>query len=114
MRRVVWFVGGMATGAAGAGYVKRKVTHTVKRTADHLAPANVARGAATTARRSGRAVVEAVREGRKASHQRQRELRAELDGRLVRLDERLDPDDEVYVDGEPVAPGRVIVMRPPP
>jgi hypothetical protein len=113
MRRLVWFAGGVAAGAAGAGYAKRKVTTTVRRTAGQLAPANVARGVAGRARRSGRVLTEAVREGRRASQQRQRELRAELDGRLVRLEDHLHPEDEVYVDGEPVARGRVIVMRRP-
>ena len=44
MRRVTWFIGGVATGAAGVGYAKRKVQRTVKRTATQLAPSNVARG----------------------------------------------------------------------
>lgn len=113
MRRLVWFAGGVAAGAAGAGYAKRRVTRTVRRTAAYLAPANVARGAANTVRRSGHRVTAAMREGRSASQMRQRELRAELEGRLIRLDERLHPGDEVLIDGEPVESGRVIVMRRP-
>lgn len=113
MRRLVWFAGGVAAGAAGAGYAKRKVTRTVRRTAGHLAPANVARGAANTVRRSGHRVAAAVREGRSASHLRQRELRAELEGRLIRLDEHLHPGDEVLIDGEPAESGRIILMRRP-
>jgi hypothetical protein len=113
MRRLMWFAGGVAAGAAGAGYAKRKVTTTVRRTAGHLAPANVARGAAGTVRRSGQRVAAAVREGRSASQQRQSELRAELEGRRVRLDERLQPGDQVLIDGQPAESGRVIVMRRP-
>jgi hypothetical protein len=109
MRRTVWFVGGVAAGAAGAGYVKRKVTATTRK----LAPANVARGATTSVRAAGRRVADAVREGRSAAQVRERELRAERDGRLVRLDDHLRPGDEVLVDGEPVESARVILMRRP-
>lgn len=109
MRRVVWFVGGVATGAAGVGYAKRKIT----RAAHALAPANVARGAAGSVRRTGTRVADAVREGRRAAQLRERELRAERDGRLVRLGDHLHPGDEVLVDGEPVESGRVILMRRP-
>ncbi|MET0146897.1 MAG: hypothetical protein ABW328_19220 [Ilumatobacteraceae bacterium] len=109
MRRAVWFVGGVAAGAAGAGYAKRKVTATAKR----LAPANVAKGAVGTVRRSGQRVADAVREGRSAAQVRERELRAERDGRLVRIEDHLHPGDELLVDGEPVESGRVILMRRP-
>ena len=109
MRRVVWFVGGVAAGAAGAGYAKRKVTATARR----LAPSNVARGAAGSVKRTGHRVADAVREGRRAAQVRERELRAERDGRLVRLGDHLHPGDEVLVDGTPVESGRVILMRRP-
>ncbi len=109
MRRVVWFASGVVAGAAGAGYARRKVTATARR----MAPTNVARGAAAGVRRSGRRLADAVREGRMAAQVRERELRAERDGRLVRLHEHLHPDDEVLVDGEPVESGRVILMRRP-
>ncbi len=107
MRRVVWFAGGVAAGAASAGYAKRKVTQAAKT----MAPANVARGAARTVGRTGHRVADAVREGRQAARVRERELRAELDGRLVRLGDHLRPGDEVLVDGEPIESGRVILMR---
>ena len=87
MRRVVWFVGGVAAGAAGAGYAKRKVAATARK----LAPANVARGAVGSVERVGRRVADAVREGRAAAQVRERELRAERDGRLVRLGDHLAP-----------------------
>lgn len=109
MRRVVWFVGGVAAGAAGAGYAKRKVAATTRK----LAPSNVARGAAGSVRSAGRRVADAVREGRHAAHVRERELRAERDGRLVRLGDHLRPGDEVLVDGQPVESARVILMRRP-
>lgn len=109
MRRLVWFAGGVATGAAGSGYVRRRLAVTARR----LAPANVARGAAGSVRRSGRRVADAVREGRSAARRRERELRAERDGRLIRLHDHLQPGDEVLVDGEPVESGRVILLRRP-
>lgn len=109
MRRLVWFASGVATGAAGAGYARRRVGTTARR----LAPANVARRASAGVRRSGRRVADAVREGRLAAQVRERELRAEREGRLVRLHEHLRPGDEVLVDGTPVESGRVILMRRP-
>jgi predicted deacylase len=109
MRRIVWFASGVAAGAAGAGYAKRKVG----RAAQAMAPTNVARVAAGGVRRTGRRVTDAVREGRLAAQVRERELRAERDGRLVRLGDHLRPGDEVLVDGQPVESGRVILMRRP-
>jgi len=109
MRRTIWFVGGVAAGAAGAGYAKRKVSATARR----LAPANVARSAADSVRSAGRRVSDALREGRQAAQVRERELRAERDGRLVRLGDHLRPGDEVLIDGQPVESARVILMRRP-
>jgi len=107
MKRAVWFAGGLATGVAGAGYAKRKVTGTARR----VAPGNVARNTVDGVKRSGRRVVDAVREGRSAAQVRERELRAQRDGRLVRLADHLQPGDEVLVDGTPVESARVILMR---
>ncbi len=109
MRRVVWFAGGVVTGAAGAGYARRKVVSTARR----MAPTNVARTTMGSVRRSGQRVADAVREGRSAARMRERELRAERDGRLVRLRDHLHPEDEVLVDGQPVESGRVILLRRP-
>ena len=86
MRRVVWFVGGVAAGAAGVGYAKRKVT------ADGAqAGAGERRhGRRGSVRRRRRRVADAVRAvGRPPG--RERELRAERDGRLVRLGDHLHP-----------------------
>ena len=107
MKRVTWFVAGIAAGAAGAGYAKQKV----KRTASNLAPVQVARHAAGVARRTGHDVAEAVREGRAAMRHREDELRARRDGRIAPIEERLAPEDELLVDGRPVERERVVVLR---
>jgi hypothetical protein len=107
MRRVTWFVGGVAAGAAGASYAKRKV----QRTAAQLAPARVARGAVDRLGQRTRNVVDAVREGREAMQHREDELKARRDGRVDTLDAHVGPDDQLLVDGRPVEPGRVIVLR---
>lgn len=107
IKRLTWFAGGIAAGAAGAGYAKKKV----KETASQMAPAQVAKGAVNKARAAGRSVADAVREGRQAMHHHEDELRARRDGRLVSLEDHVEPGDQVYVDGRPVESGRVIVMR---
>ena len=107
MKRLTWFVGGVAAGAAGASYAKRKV----RLVAAQLAPVQVARGAAGRVRARGRVVADAVREGRGAMRDREDELRARRDGRIDTLDGHLGPDDQLLVDGRPVESGRVIVLR---
>lgn len=108
MKRVTWFAGGVVAGIASAGYAKKKV----KETASQMAPAQVARSAATTVRIRTRHVVDAVREGRQVMRHTEDELHARREGRLTSLDEHLAADDQVFVDGVPVESGRVIVMRP--
>lgn len=107
MRRVTWFVGGIAAGVAGTGYAKRKVAAAV----ESVRPSNIASNAGGAVRRAGGRVRDAVSEGVTAARRRERELRAERDGDLVRLGDYLAPGDELLVDGESVEPGRVIVMR---
>jgi len=100
IKRVTWFVGGAVAGIVGTGVAKRKV----KAAAAELTPANVVR-------RTKERVREAVAEGRLAKRAREDELRARLDGRSGTLADELDNGDEVIVDGSPVEPGRVIVLR---
>lgn len=107
MKRTVWFVGGVAAGAAGTGYVKRKVAAA----AEKLRPANVASTASTAVGRGVHRVADAVREGVVAARRRESEMKAERDGRLVRMSDHLQDGDELLVDGEAVESGRVIVMR---
>ena len=108
MKRLSWFVSGAVAGVAGAGFAKKKV----RQTASHLAPTNVARSAMTRLRRRGHDVADAVSEGRQAMHDKEAELRARRDGTVVSLADELEPDDQVLVDGLPVEPGQVIVLRP--
>jgi len=98
MRRAAWFVGGVAAGVTGAAYTKRKVTAA----ANKLKPSNVAHSATGAVNRGVHRVTDAVKE---------REMKAERDGLLVRLSDHLTEGDELLVDGEAVESGRVIVMR---
>ncbi len=107
MKRITWFVTGVAAGATGANYAAKKV----KRTAAQLAPSAVAKNAASKVKSTGRHVVDAVREGRAAMHAREDELKARRDARVETLDDRLDPGDQLLVDGRPVDSARVIVLK---
>ena len=108
MKRVTWFVGGLAAGATGAGYAKRKGRERVTQ----VSPSSVARSAAERARSTAGHVVDAVREGRDVMRQHEEEERARRDGRLVSLDQHVGPRDQVFVDGVAVESGRVVVLRP--
>jgi len=107
MKRATWFVGGVAAGAFGTRYAKRRVA----RTAAQFAPVNVARSARASVRRKVDDLTDAVREGRQAMADREDELKAKRDGRLALLGDHVGPDDDVLVDGRPVDPDRVAVMR---
>lgn len=107
IKRLTWFVGGVVAGVAGLGTAKRKA----RAVASDLAPAAVARRATDTVRQRVRHLGDAVRDGRSAMHMRETELRARLDGRAVSLADELDDGDTVLVDGRPVEPGQVIVLR---
>lgn len=108
MKRLTWFVGGVAAGATGVNYAKKKV----KEKAAQVSPGGVARSAAGRAKSTASTVVDALREGREAMGQHEDELKAKRDGRLVSLDEHVGPRDQVFVDGVEVDSGSVIVMRP--
>jgi hypothetical protein len=100
IKRFTWFVSGAVAGVAGVGIAKRKI----KQAATHLTPRNVVNEITTRVR-------ESVVEGRVAMRAKETELRARLDGRVVRLADDLDDGDEVLVDGVPVEPGQVIVLK---
>ena len=108
MKRVTWFVGGVAAGAVGMTAAKKKVT----KVANDLAPVQVAKRATGNVRSGGHRVADAVREGRQAMKVKEMELRARLDGRgPTTLADELDDVDTVIVDGRPVQAGQVIVLR---
>jgi hypothetical protein len=100
IKRMTWFVGGAVAGVAGASMAKRKM----KQAATHFAPRNVVHSANMRVR-------DALGEGRRAMRARETELRARLDGRATTLADDLDEGDEVLVDGRPVEPGQVIVLK---
>lgn len=108
-KRVTWFIGGLAAGAAGAGYAKKKV----RTTAAQLTPARVVKGAAGRVRESVDHAVDSVREGRRAMKAKETELMARREGRAASLAEVLGPGDEVQVDGVPVDAAQVVVLRDP-
>lgn len=76
-KRVIWMGTGMAMGAGGAFWAKRKVESTVER----YLPEQVADRAAATARGLGHTVKAAAVEGREAMKERERELRAQVEAR---------------------------------
>jgi hypothetical protein len=100
MKRLTWFIGGAVAGVAGAGVAKKKA----KAVYVELAPSNVAHKTADRVR-------DAFSEGRSAMKAKERELRARLDGRAHNLADALDEGDTVMVDGVPVEPGQVIVLK---
>jgi hypothetical protein len=100
IKRMTWFVGGAIAGVAGIGLAKRKV----KEAATHLTPKHIAHGITDR-------VHDAFTEGRRAMRARESELRARLDPNASILSEDLEDGDEVLVDGHPVAPGQVIVLK---
>jgi hypothetical protein len=100
IKRLTWFVSGAVAGVAGAGLAKRKV----KQAANRLTPANVVHGL------TGR-VRDALSEGRLAMRAKESELHARYDGRVSTLADDLEEGDEVLVDGRPVEPGQVIVLK---
>ena len=100
MKRLTWFLGGAVAGIAGATVAKKKV----KAAAAELTPANVLKKA------TGR-VRAAVQEGKRAMRIKEAELRARRDGRAGTLADDLGDGDTVLVDGQPVEPGQVIVLR---
>ncbi len=106
-KRVTWFVGGVAAGAAGAGYAKRKV----RATASALAPSNIAKRTVAKVRNQGHTIVDAVREGRAAMTAREDELKIRRDARSEPVDTRLEPGEQLIVDGRAVDSGRVIVLK---
>ncbi|MEI6401984.1 MAG: hypothetical protein WCP59_07330 [Actinomycetota bacterium] len=107
IKRLIWFTGGIVAGALGMGAAKKKV----KTVAGELAPVQVAKRAGESVRDRGRSVSDAVREGRIAMRAKERELRARLDGRASTLADELSDVDAVLVDGRPVEPGQVIVLK---
>ena len=76
MKRVTWFVGGVAAGAVGVGAAKKKA----KAVANDLAPVQIAKRATGSVTERGHRVADAVREGKRAMRTKEMELRARLDG----------------------------------
>lgn len=110
IKRFVWFVSGLVTGAMAVVVTGRKVKRRVGKVTQ-LTPVKVVRDATSSVRNSVAEVGEAVRDGREAMRAKENELRARVEGRASSLDDELDVADAVLVDGERVEPGRVVVLR---
>ncbi|MFZ4717779.1 MAG: hypothetical protein ACOYMR_00040 [Ilumatobacteraceae bacterium] len=100
MKRVTWFVGGAVAGVAGANMARKKA----KVVMVEYAPAQMAKKTSDRVR-------EAFVDGRRAMQAKEAELRARMDGRVSTLADELDDGDAVIVDGLPVEPGQVIVLK---
>ncbi len=107
IKRLTWFIAGVVAGISGARSARRRVVRTARR----LSPAHAAERLRRRAEQGVNTVAGAVREGRLAMANRERELRARLDRRVDPIDGRLNDDETLLVDGAPVEPGRVVVMR---
>ena len=81
MKRLVWFVGGIAAGVLGVGAAKKKV----KTVANELAPVQVVKRTGRSLRSGVDHIGDALREGKRAMNAKETELRARRDGRLTTL-----------------------------
>lgn len=86
-KRVIWMGTGMAVGAAGSFWAKRKVEETVER----YLPEQVADRAVASARGLGATVKAAATEGREAMRATEAELRARVDARTFVGDAPAEP-----------------------
>lgn len=107
MRRLGWFVAGAAAGAGAMRMARRRVRSAVRQ----LSPRNVADRVEQRVRSKVDEVGDAIREGRVAKANRERQLRAVVDNRVESMSDHVGPGDTLLVDGEPVDAGRVIVLR---
>jgi len=110
IKRFVWFVGGTIAGVTGTLVAGRRV----KRRVRTLAPVRVVQETTSSLRRRVADLGEAIDEGLQVMQAREAELRARVDGRVSSLsdvDRPISDRDALLVDGEPVEPGRVVVLR---
>lgn len=112
IKRLVWFVSGIVAGVGGVLFAGRRV----KRTIGSLGPVKIAHRAAGATKGRLSSVGDAFRDGRQAMREREAELKARRDGRIDSLNSNtgiapIEPGDAVLVDGTPISPDRVIVLR---
>lgn len=99
-KRIFWMSTGVAVGASGAFWAKRKVEETV----EQYLPEQVAVRAAATAKGLGTTVRAAAAEGREAMRSTEAELRARVDARTFIGDA---PADDPPAKAAPRRAGRV-------
>ena len=97
---MTWFVGGAVAGVAGVGVAKRKM----KQAATQLTPKRSSTESPTEC-------TTPTSKGSSPSERERAELRGRMDGTAHSLADHLDEGDWVLVDGRPVEPGQVIVLK---
>lgn len=107
MRRLGWFVAGATAGAGAMRMARRRV----RSAARQLSPRHVRDRVEQRVRAKVDEVGDAIREGRAAKANRERQLRAVVDHRAESMTDHVGPKDTLLVDGEPVDAGRVVVLR---
>ena len=107
MRRLGWFVAGATAGAGAMRMARRRV----RSAARQLSPRHVRDQVEKRVRAKVDEVGDAIREGRAAKANRERQLLAVVDHRAESMTDHVGPKDTLLVDGEPVDAGRVIVLR---
>ena len=107
MRRLGWFIAGATAGAGAMRMARRRV----RSAARQLSPRHVRDRVEQRVRSKVDEVGDAIREGRAAKVNRERQLRAVIDHRAESMTDHVGPGDTVLVDGEPVDAGRVILLR---
>jgi hypothetical protein len=102
-KRIFWMGTGIAVGAGGAFWAKRKVEETV----EQYLPEQVALRAAETAKGLGSTVRQAAAEGREAMRTTEAELRARVEARTFVGDGPVDPPPPAASPGAARRAGRV-------
>lgn len=102
-KRIFWMSTGVAVGASGAFWAKRKVEETI----EQYLPEQVAVRAASTAKGLGTTVRQAAAEGREAMRSTEAELRARVEARTFVGDAPAPPPAAAKAPSGPRRAGRV-------
>ncbi|PIE31766.1 MAG: hypothetical protein CSA55_04905 [Ilumatobacter coccineus] len=106
LKRVTWFSVGMAVGSFTMGMTFNRI----RRRMIQLAPPVMARSMIDRTRSFGWRVLDAVKAGRLEMESTEAGLKARRDHHVEPIDDRLEPGDQVLVDGRPVDASRIVVV----